>query len=758
MINPYLTLLNPTGNSGVFCFTHPYVETLLIAVDNEAERRNRAESANFAPAQFLYSASSVWHWFFIYFIMRSNKQGSRKKEIAPLKKLPAKNPAMKTGAIKIDVRTDRKNYSSIAELAIRKLKLAVKSSIPHDIRPMLASQVAEPFNDEDWQFELKIDGYRALAYIENNKADLRSRNGNSFNTKFSEVRDCLLNWNINAVVDGEIAVLNEDGIPNFSSIQKWDKSKSGKLVYYVFDLLWVEGWNIMDEPLYKRREILKQIIPDDGTIRFSDHIDETGIDFFDLTKQNNLEGIIAKRKDAVYIPDSRSGSWLKIKADHRHEAIICGFTKKKETDRQFSSLVLGVYEKGEIKFIGQAGTGFSQALQKELLKKMNPHITKKSPFAPSPKLSDPVQWLKPFLVCEVKYTEITADGLMRHASFQGLREDKTAFELNAAPPHSIQQYLRAEIEEDPVLADKVNDNIITFVDDHEMKFTNLQKIYWPKEKFTKGDLLNYYYSMADHIMPYMKDRPQSLNRYPGGITGESFYHKNMAGKAEKWIKTFERFSESSGEPKDFLICTNTASLLYMANLGCIEMNPWHSRVQSPHMPDWSVIDLDPADISFEKVIETARVVGEILDTLQIPSYPKTSGSTGIHIYIPLGAKYNYEQSKQLAELIANLVHEELPEFTSLVRNPAKRKDKIYIDYLQNRPIQTIAAPYSVRPKPGATVSAPLHWSEVKKGLKMNQFTMKNMKERVRTEGDLFEGVLSNGIDLNKVLKGLASLI
>jgi bifunctional non-homologous end joining protein LigD len=227
---------------------------------------------------------------------------------------------------------------------------------------------------------------------------------------------------------------------------------------------------------------------------------------------------------------------------------------------------------------------------------------------------------------------------------------------------------------------------------------------------------------------------------------------------DKWLKTFKRFSESTSEPKDFLICTDTASLIYMANLGCIEMNPWHSRAQSPLYPDWSVIDLDPWDIGFDKVIETAQVVRQILESLQIPSYPKTSGSSGIHIYIPLGAKYNYEQSKQLAELIANLVHEELPDFTSIVRDPKKRPDKIYIDYLQNRPIQTICSPYSVRPKPGATVSAPLHWDEVKKGLQISDFTMRNILDRVKSEGDLFEGVLGKGIDLNKVLKGLSSLI
>jgi bifunctional non-homologous end joining protein LigD len=393
------------------------------------------------------------------------------------------------------------------------------------------------------------------------------------------------------------------------------------------------------------------------------------------------------------------------------------------------------------------------------MKKMKPLTTKKLPFEERPSIpGSEVIWVHPSLVCEVKYTELTNEGLMRHASFQGLREDKAASELNNEPEQDTGDVIEEVNEKENEFIDSSKEQQIVTVDGHDLKLTNLKKIYWPKEKITKGEMLNYYYNIAEYILPYMKDRPQSLNRFPNGINGESFYHKNMGGKVDKWLKTFKRFSESSGEPKDFLICTDTASLIYMANLGCIEMNPWHSRVQSALYPDWSVIDLDPGEISFEKVIETAQMVRQVLDSLQIPSYPKTSGSTGIHIYIPLGAKYNYEQSKQLAELIANLVHEELPSFTSLVRDPRKRTDKIYIDYLQNRPIQTICAPYSVRPKPGATVSTPLHWDEVKKGLQISDFTIKNIFERVRTEGDLFGGSLGKGIDLNKILKGLSSLI
>ena len=649
---------------------------------------------------------------------------------------------------------------SILEIIKRKIPDAPKTKMPVNLRPMLTTLVDEPFTDNEWQFELKLDGYRTLAYLKSGQVDLRSRKNNAFNKQFDNVQKALMEWNIDAVIDGEVVVLNDEGVPDFNKIQLWDTQRQGHLVYYVFDLLWIDGLNIMNEPLYLRREILKQLMPESGTIRYSDHIDDIGNDFFEIAKKNNLEGIIAKKKDSVYIPDSRAKTWLKIKVEERHEAVICGYTRKRDTDRLFSSLILGIYEEGKLKFIGQTGTGFTELLQDQLMEKMKPLITKKLPFDKKPAITgSDVVWLKPFLVCEVKYSELTNEGLMRHASFQGIREDKAAFELNNEKAVDTEEIIEeVKDEEETNLIDTKKESQLIKVDGHDLKLTNLKKIYWPKEKITKGEMLKYYYNIAEYILPYMKDRPQSLNRFPNGINGESFYHKNMAGKVDKWVKTFKRFSESAAEPKDFLICADTASLIYMANLGCIEMNPWHSRVQTPLYPDWSVIDLDPGDISFEKVIETAQAVRDILDSLQIPSFPKTSGSTGIHIYIPLGAKYNYEQSKQLAELIANLVHEELPSFTSLIRDPRKRQDKIYIDYLQNRPIQTICAPYSIRPKPGATVSAPLHWDEVKKGLKISDFHMKNILERVKAEGDLFNGILEKGIDLNKILKGLSSLI
>ncbi|RYY65935.1 MAG: DNA ligase D, partial [Chitinophagaceae bacterium] len=466
-------------------------------------------------------------------------------------------------------------------------------------------------------------------------------------------------------------------------------------------------------------------------------------DFFEMVRKNGLEGMIAKDGNAPYRDGQRSDRWLKVKAIERREVIICGYTKKEDTDRIFSSLVLGVPDGDGLRYIGQVGTGFDRAEQESLMGKMVPLQTRQCPFAEVPKLNNPVDWLRPFLVCEVTFTEETRDGLLRHPSYKGLRPDKTILDFNPETRHNA--LLIAPGEEATTL--KRNG--------HPLKLTNLQKPFWPQERIRKGDLLNYYAAVSPFLMRYMKDRPQSLHRHPNGITGNSFYQKNMAGRLEKWLHTFRRVSASSLLPKYFLVCHDEAHLLYMINLGCIELNPWHSTVQQPQHPSWCVIDLDPGDnIGFGKVIEAAQVVHGILDALGLESYPKTSGATGLHIYIPLGQRYSYEQSRQLAELIARLAHAQLPDTTSLERDPQKRTDRIYLDFLQNRPIQTICAPYSVRPRPGATVSTPLHWSEVMPGLKPEAFTIKNTAARLRAEGDLFAGVLGRGIDLNHALHQL----
>jgi bifunctional non-homologous end joining protein LigD len=298
------------------------------------------------------------------------------------------------------------------------------------------------------------------------------------------------------------------------------------------------------------------------------------------------------------------------------------------------------------------------------------------------------------------------------------------------------------------------------IERRELTFNHLNKIYWPKQKYTKRDLLDYYDRVAAYILPYLKDRPLSLNRHPNGIEGPSFYQKDTGGKLPDWLTTFTNKNESTGGTIEWLVCTGEASLLYAASLGCIEMNPWHSRTRAPDNPDWCVIDLDPDGNPFAQVIQVALVIKKILDMIKVPACCKTSGATGMHIYIPLGAKYDYEQSRLLARLIVELAHTDatIASFTSLERTPAKRKKKIYLDFLQNRSIQTLAAPYSVRPRPGATVSTPLHWEELKKGLTPADFTMINIHERLRKEGDIFKPVLGKGIRLEQTIDAVQDML
>ena len=668
-----------------------------------------------------------------------------------------------------------------------------RTAFPKNLKPMLATLVDKPpeasGDNKDWVYEVKWDGYRTLAYLNKGNVELRSRNNKSFNEKFYPIYNALQNWKVNAVVDGEIVVLDEKGVSHFGTLQNWRSEADGELFFYVFDILWLEGYNLMDLPLVERREILKQVVTEKDNIRLSENFNVSGKEFFEVADKLGLEGVIAKEAESTYTLDIRTKSWLKIKTSERHEAIICGYTLNEGSAKQFSALILGVYEGDELKFIGQVGTGFTDKLQKEIKNKLKPLITRKSPFNEVPEINKPsrfrpkppkaeVNWVRPELVCEVSYTELTADGIMRHPSFEGLRIDKDPEEIktepmkSAAPSTKKKKTKKADTDsvlnkkkiivapkgkERKTLLNPKEETQTKTINGRDLKFTNLSKIYWPKEKISKRDMINYYYQMAPYIIPYMKDRPQSLNRYPNGINGPSFYQKNVAGKVEKWITTHDYENTTKAGEKTFLVCTDEATLLYMANLGCIEMNPWHSRIQSPDSPDWCVIDLDPDNNPFEQVIEAANVVRQILDSIDAPSYVKTSGSTGLHIYIPLGAKYDYEQSKQLAELIVTLAHREISDFTSLERSPSKRKGKIYLDYLQNRSIQTIAAPYSLRPKPGATASAPLHWEEVKKGLQISDFNINNIFDRVKYEGDLFKGVLGKGIDMEKLLKRTATV-
>jgi bifunctional non-homologous end joining protein LigD len=656
-----------------------------------------------------------------------------------------------------------------------------KTPMPKNLSPMLATLVDKPFDDAGWSYEIKWDGYRALAYLKKGTVELRSRNNKSFE-KYYPIHDELKKWTTNALVDGEIVVLNEKGQSSFGDLQNWRSEADGALVYYLFDLLWLEGRDLTGLPLAERRTLLRSLVPAEGIIRYSDSFETSGKEFFAKAQKLGLEGIMAKKTDSYYTPGLRTREWLKIKTTSRQEVVIGGFTRNKQSPKLFSALLVGVFEKGRLQYTGRIGTGFTEDMQREMMRRFKPLIQKECPFVTEPDVNkpsrfrpDPLEasatWLKPVLVGEVTYREMTGDGVMRHPSFKGMREDKAAKEvvLEKAVPakkavktakHTVADKIPSpvKVKGRGTLLDPTDEAQVRSIDGHDLSFTHLSKVFWPKEKYTKRDLLNYYYQIAPFILPWLKDRPQSLNRHPNGITAPGFYQKNVSGKVPDWITTFPYHSAQDKEDKEFLVCTDEASILYMVSLGCIELNPWSSRVKTPDNPDWCIIDLDPdKKTPFEKVIESAQVTQKILDAAGVTSCCKTSGSTGLHIYFPLGAQYTYEHSKEFARLIVQHVHKEIPSYTTIERMTADRKGRMYLDFLQNRPQATIAAPYSVRPKPGATVSAPLRWEEVKKGLTMQDFTIKNMAARLRETGDLFKPVLAKGINMEAALKKLNAL-
>jgi bifunctional non-homologous end joining protein LigD len=647
-----------------------------------------------------------------------------------------------------------------------------KSAFPKTVAPMLATLVDKPFSDAGWVYEVKWDGYRAIGAVQKGKAILQSRNKKSFDEKFYPVHAALTQLGIDAVVDGEIVVLNEKGISDFGALQNWRSEADGDLKYYLFDLLWINGHSLYDLPLSERKKWLKKYIKTNDTIQLSEDFATPGIEFFNAATKMGLEGIIAKKSDSLYAPGLRSKEWLKIKVNKRQEVVIGGYTINDDTSKPFSSLLVGVYDGERLHYTGKVGTGFNIATQKSMLKSFQKLKTRSCPFTEVPDVNKPsrfrpnpphatVTWLKPQLVCEISYLELTSDGVMRHPSFEGMRIDKAPSQVTLEKPKDTRTVMKKQTiikrpsskKDRATLLNPTDDTQVREVNGHQLKFAHLNKLYWPKDKVSKRDMLNYYYQVAPFILPYLVNRPQSMNRYPGGISGKPFYQKDIRDKAPEWLARFP-YTTSEGESKEYLVCKDESSLLYMASLGAIEMNPWSSTIDTPDNPDWCIIDLDPNKHHFDKVIEAANTVKLVLDEAGITGYCKTSGSTGIHIYMPLGKKYSYEESKEFGRVIARIVQRRIPRFTSIERMVSNRGGKLYIDFLQNRPQATLASAYSLRPKPGAPVSMPLHWEELKKGLKITDFNIRNAIARIREQGDIFKPVLGKGINMKAALKKL----
>ena len=641
----------------------------------------------------------------------------------------------------------QKDVGKTIKNKLRKLG-AVKNLVSSkNIKPMLAQQ-AKPFSAPGWWFEIKYDGYRLLAEKNDQKVVLYSRNGHDLTHSFPEIAQSIgrLPYE-NFIMDGEAIVHDDHGLPSFSLLQKRGRLTKSRDIrratlllpatFYAFDLLFFAVYDTRRLPLSERKRLLKQLLPTVGAVRYSDHIEEEGELMFRQIKDMSVEGIVAKLSTSAYV-SGRSSNWLKIPVEKSDDFIITGYTQARKSRTSFGALLLAQFIDGELTYTGRVGSGFNET-SLQMIKELLDELPEAKPPANSPTDKN-LYWVKPVHVATIKFKQITPDGLLRAPVFVGLRQDKT-------PAECQRDYLEHELPE--------HDTIEKSEQKQTIRFTNLTKIFWPQEGYSKGDLIDYYRSIAVWMLPYLKDRPIVLTRYPDGIKGKSFYQKDAPGFAPDWIRKEKLWSGHAQREISYFVIDDLESLLYVINMGTIPIHMWSSRTGALERPDWCILDLDPKQAKFEAVIKIAKSIHTLCQSIELPHYVKTSGSTGLHILIPLGAEYTYEQSRLLGEVLARIVVQQLPKITTIVRSPSNRGDKVYIDYLQNRHGQTIVAPFSVRPLPGAPVSTPLNWREISSRNDNKKFTLKNIGARMRRlKSDPMAKVIDSSIDLETTLERL----
>jgi bifunctional non-homologous end joining protein LigD len=591
---------------------------------------------------------------------------------------------------------------------------------------------------KEWVYEPKWDGYRAIVTVSGGDVSFRSRNGNDLTERFRNVARAasLAIRSSDAVLDGEICFLDDSGRSRFSLLQEG----SGTGVLVLFDLLELESEPLVDEPLAERRKRLQRLVAPGSAVLVSPQFDD-GQALLRAAREQELEGVVAKLRDSPYRPGRRSPDWQKLKLRQTQEVVVAGYTRGQgRRTAGFGALVVGVQEAGELRWAGNVGTGFSDSEIGRLLGLLRPLERPDPPFAEAPKMprvrKSDVVWVDPVLVAEVEFAEWTHEGRLRAPSYLRLREDKSAADV------------RPERVPLPPVVKRGK---------RELRLSNLDKPFWPEQGITKGDLIAYYRDVAEVLVPHLRNRPFTMKRYPDGWQGKFFFQKQAPSHMPDWIpRTAQPASTREGEKKviDYALVNDDLALMWMANMGCIDLHAWSSRVDKPERPDWVMFDLDPSEgATFEDVVEVARLVKETLELLELESYPKTSGSRGIHVLVPVARRHSFAQAREFASIVGNALARAHPGVVTTEWSRAKRKG-VLVDANQNRPGATNAMVYSVRPRAGAPVSTPLRWDEVKSGLDPTAFTMEAVLDRVAKHGDLYEGVLGGKQSLTTALKSL----
>ena len=640
------------------------------------------------------------------------------------------------------------------------LQGARKCSMPSRVEPMLATLTDRPFSDPNWLFEIKWDGVRALARIENGALTLRSRTGVDMDKRYPELAslpDVLAARQ--TILDGEIVALDTRGHSDFELLQERMHVRAPSknllsrvpVVYFVFDLLYCDGYDLRETPLLDRKQLLYRLLRTSEQFRYSDHQLEHGKELFGLAEQNGLEGIVAKRADSPYVGD-RSPYWVKLKITKTVDAVVGGWSAPRSAALPFGSLLLGLYQGKKLRFIGHVGSGFDTKKLKEVTSKLQDFAAPACPFDTVPETNERPSWVSPVLVARVKFSGWTQEHSLRHPVFLALREDARPMDCQleneaapAADPTAVRArefvarvlHTKAQIEAE--LFKGCSETVTIELDGKRLRLSNLNKVYFPESGYTKRNLLAYYYRMADFILPFLGERPLVLRRYPDGIKGQAFFQKDLREGIPEWFTTMLLDSEKRGEEIHYATANDRASLLFLTGLGCIDHNPWSSRYADLEHPDYFFFDLDPSEgTDFSVVVTIARVLHEKLEELRLVSFLKTSGATGIHLYIPVEPVYTYEQLRTFAEIVARTVTAEHSNLVTNERSVARRPaGRVLIDVQQNALGRPLAAPYAVRAFPQAPVSTPLLPRELRPGLRPASLNIKTVFARLKEKGDLW---------------------
>ncbi len=664
-----------------------------------------------------------------------------------------------TGRTLEDVAANLPAQQTAESSRLQDLEGARKAAMPSRVEVTLATPLEKPFSDPDWLFEIKWDGVRAVGFVRDGKIELRSRTDRAITSNYPELGVLPMRLAARqAIVDGEIVALDERGRSDFEKLQtrvgvshpSATLQQSAPVKYYLFDMLYCDGYDLRKTPLLERKLLLQRLLRPCETIRYSDHELEKGKELSALAQQQGLEGIVGKQIESPY-SGRRTPLWAKFKVVRELDAVIGGWTAPRGSREHFGALLLGLFAGKKLQFVGGVGSGFTQQSQQETYELLRPLETARCPFVVTPKTKEAAQWVKPSLVARVKYSNWTREPRLRAPVFITLRKDARAedcqFEAEKPAP-SAKVAVAATARESPLARkDDVEkellhgraENVALELDGRRLKLTHLNKVYFPEAGYTKRDLLAYYYRIADYILPFLKDRPLVLRRYPDGIHGESFFQKEATASAPDWMRKVSVYSEERRARMEYFTADDRASLLYLTNLGCIDHNPWSSGIDDETHPDYVFFDLDPTEgTDFATVLIVARAVYERLRSLELTPYLKTSGATGFHLYIPLERGYTYEQARTFAEIVGRLIEQDEPKRVTLARSVSKRpQGRVLVDALQNARGKPLASVYSVRPFPKAPVSAPVRPEELRRKFRPEKWNLKTIFQRLKEDGDLW---------------------